>query len=197
MKKPLNYQCSDYDCGPTALQNAISYLFETEEFPPLFIKTINSYCMDNCSCSGMPCRSGTSSDALKFISAWINNYACNTKFKLHSVCVEGAGVNFSIDSELSQCLRSGGTAVVSCMLEDIFHYVTLTGFDGDRVLLFDPYYDERDNMGQGVDCVEDHPMEYNRIVDKTVMDSIDGRDYSMNGLKDRIAVCFYRKEKKD
>ncbi len=192
MKKPLNYQCSEYDCGPTAIMNAISCLFEADDFPPLFIKVINSYCMDNCNCSGMPCVYGTSRDALRFVAAWINNYAASTGFKLHCVCAEGEAVNLSVDSELSHCLRTGGSAVVNCMLEDIFHYITLTGLQGDRVGVFDPYYDERDNMGKGVECIDDHPMEYNRLVEKTVLDSIDGRDYSMHVLKDRIALCFYR-----
>lgn len=28
MKNPLHYQFSEYDCGPTTMQNAISFLFE-------------------------------------------------------------------------------------------------------------------------------------------------------------------------
>ena len=28
MKNPLHYQFSEYDCGPTSMQNAISFLFE-------------------------------------------------------------------------------------------------------------------------------------------------------------------------
>lgn len=192
MRKPLNYQCSEYDCGPTAIQNAISYLFDTEDMPPYFIKTINNYCMDNCSCSGMPCRSGTSSDALKFIASWFNNYAANTGFKLHTEFIEDEAVNFSVDSEVIQCLRAGGVAVVECMLEDIPHYVTLTGFEGDKVYVFDPYYDDKEIGAAGIEKISDHPFSYNRIVDKTVMDSIDGRDYSMCALKGRIAVCFYR-----
>ena len=31
MKNPLHYQFSEYDCGPTTMQNAISFLFEREE----------------------------------------------------------------------------------------------------------------------------------------------------------------------
>lgn len=30
MKNPLRYQMSEYDCGPTSMLNAISYLFERE-----------------------------------------------------------------------------------------------------------------------------------------------------------------------
>ena len=34
MKVPLRYQMTEYDCGPTSLLNAVSYLFEREEIPP-------------------------------------------------------------------------------------------------------------------------------------------------------------------
>jgi len=40
MKNPLNYQTTEYDCGPTTLINAISYLFRREEIPPDVIKHI-------------------------------------------------------------------------------------------------------------------------------------------------------------
>ncbi len=33
MKNPLNYQTTEYDCGPTTLINAISFLFEKEGNP--------------------------------------------------------------------------------------------------------------------------------------------------------------------
>lgn len=33
-KNPLHYQLSEYDCGPTAMLDAISYLFPREEIPP-------------------------------------------------------------------------------------------------------------------------------------------------------------------
>ena len=40
MKIPLHYQMSEYDCGPTTMLNAISYLFEVEEIPPEVIRNI-------------------------------------------------------------------------------------------------------------------------------------------------------------
>ena len=120
----------------------------------------------------------------------------NTGFNLHTECIENEAVNFSVDSEVIQCLRAGGVAGVECMLEDIPHYVTLTGFDGDKVYVFDPYFDENPDKPEGITLITDHPKEYNHIVDKTIMDSIDGSDYSMYELKSRIALCFYRTEVK-
>ena len=46
MKNPLNYQTTEYDCGPTTMMNAISFLFKREEIPPEVAKCIMQYCLD-------------------------------------------------------------------------------------------------------------------------------------------------------
>ena len=43
MKNPLHYQLSDYDCGPTAMLDALSYLFEREDIPPEVIRNVMLY----------------------------------------------------------------------------------------------------------------------------------------------------------
>ena len=43
MKTPLRYQFSEYDCGPTSLQNALSFLFDREEIPPEVLRGISLY----------------------------------------------------------------------------------------------------------------------------------------------------------
>ena len=40
MKNPLRYQVSEYDCGPTSLLNAVSFLFEREEIQPEILRNI-------------------------------------------------------------------------------------------------------------------------------------------------------------
>ena len=46
MKNPLNYQMTEYDCGPTSMANAVSFLFKREEISPDIPKYIMQYCMD-------------------------------------------------------------------------------------------------------------------------------------------------------
>ena len=53
MKNPLHYQFSEYDCGPTTMQNAISFLFEREEIPPEILRNIMLYCLDCYSSDGI------------------------------------------------------------------------------------------------------------------------------------------------
>lgn len=64
MKNPLHYQLSEYDCGPTSLLNAISYLFEREDIPPEIIRNVMLYCLDCYGSEGSPGKSGTSCTAM-------------------------------------------------------------------------------------------------------------------------------------
>ena len=40
-------QLSEYDCGPTTMLNAISFLFEREEISPVVIRNVMLYCLDS------------------------------------------------------------------------------------------------------------------------------------------------------
>lgn len=46
MKNVLNYQSSEYDCGPTTLTNALRFLFERCDIPPELLKAIALYTLD-------------------------------------------------------------------------------------------------------------------------------------------------------
>jgi hypothetical protein len=67
MKNPLSYQATEFDCGPTTLTNAISYLFKREEIPPDVIKHIVLYSLDAYNCKGEFGKSGTSGMAMMFL----------------------------------------------------------------------------------------------------------------------------------
>ena len=68
MKNPLHYQFSEYDCGPTTMQNAISFLFEREEIPPEILRNIDKLAVSSKYLSGKSVYIGNESyvnDALK------------------------------------------------------------------------------------------------------------------------------------
>ena len=71
MKNPLHYQLSEYDCGPTAMLDAISYLFDREEILPEIIRNVMLYCLDCYGSEGIPGKSGTSRAAMMFLSNWL------------------------------------------------------------------------------------------------------------------------------
>lgn len=74
MKNPLHYQLSEYDCGPTAMLDAISYLFDREEILPEIIRNVMLYCLD---CYGSEGDSGkkrhfaSSHDVSEQLAQWL------------------------------------------------------------------------------------------------------------------------------
>ncbi len=74
MKNPIHYQLSEYDCGPTSMLNAISFLFDREDVPPDLIRNIMLYCLDCFGTDGISGKSGTSRMAMMFLSNWLNGY---------------------------------------------------------------------------------------------------------------------------
>lgn len=66
MKNPLHYQLSEYDCGPTSMLNAISFLFDREEISPVIIRNIMLYCLDCYDGDGVMGKKGTSCAAMMF-----------------------------------------------------------------------------------------------------------------------------------
>lgn len=74
MKNPLHYQLSEYDCGPTAMLDAISYLFDREEILPEIIRNVMLYCLDCYGSEGIPGKSGTSQsshDVSEQLAQWL------------------------------------------------------------------------------------------------------------------------------
>ena len=141
MKNPLHYQLSEYDCGPTTMLNAMSYLFEREEIYPELIRNIMLYCLDCYGCEGTPGKSGTSRAAMMFLSNWLNGFGEIRNFPVTSRYLSGKSVYLGSESYVTDTLRKGGVAVVRLYYDEP-HYVLLTGQREGLVEMFDPYYRE-------------------------------------------------------
>lgn len=126
MKNPLHYQFSEYDCGPTSMQNAISFLFEREEIPPEVLRNIMLYCLDCYSSEGVPGKSGTSCAAMMFLSNWLNSMGDLGILPVKSRYLSGKEVYLGNESYVNDALRRGG-AVVLRLFSDEWHYVLLRG----------------------------------------------------------------------
>ena len=189
MKNPLHYQISEYDCGPTSLLNAMSYLFPREKIPPEIIRNIMLYCLDCYGTDGISGKSGTSHMAMMFLSNWLNGYGKAGYLPISSRHLSGDAVNFRQDGSLRDALRRGGVAVVLVDL-DGWHYVLLTGIQGDRVFLFDPYYLEIP-LGNEIQMVTDHPKEYNRIVPTWCFERETRALYAFGPTQTREAVLLF------
>lgn len=195
MKNPLHYQLSEYDCGPTSMLNAMSYLFQREEIPPEIVRNIMLYCLDCYGADGAAGKSGTSCMAMMFLSNWLNGFGQAGHLPISSRYLSGEAVNFRQDSSLRDALRWGGAAVVRLDL-DGWHYVLLTGIQEDRVFLFDPYYLDTPFEDEEIHMVTDHPGAYNRIVPTRYFERETRELYSLGPVESREAVILFNEQTK-
>ena len=196
MKNPLRYQVTEYDCGQTAIINAISCLFGRQEIPPEMANMCSTFGGDLFNMKGQPARCGTSCAAMQYIACWINNYAQATKYPIMAMHIGGHRVNLGADSKLVECLADGGSAVVKCML-GCAHFITLTGIDTKKelVYVFDGYYREKGFTEPGITVVTGEPKKYNRILSYEVLDRKTKASYAIYREDFRDATLFYRTQK--
>ena len=195
MKNPLRYQLSEYDCGPTSLLNAMSFLFEREEIPPEIVRNIMLYCLDCYGANGESGKSGPSHLAMMFLSNWLNGFGQAGHLPISSRYISGREVNFSQNSALMDTLRRGGTAVVRLDL-DGWHYVLLTGLEEDLVYLFDPYYRDKPFPWEDIQLVTDRPDRYNRIVPIRYLERDEQKPYAFGPTEEREAVLLFNERTK-
>ncbi|MDO5345832.1 MAG: peptidase C39 [Lachnospiraceae bacterium] len=194
MKIPLHYQISECDCGPTAMLNALSYLFEREEIPPEVIRNVMLYSLDCYNSEGIPCKSGTSRMAMMFLSHWLNDFGRIGRLPITSSYLSGEDVFVGEKSRINDILRRGGAVVVRLFLDE-WHYVTLTGAEDGKIRMFDPYYWTEEFPQKEAVIVMDHPMEYNRIVPEGFFNREETELYALGPKEGREAVLLANQEK--
>lgn len=190
MKNPLHYQLSEYDCGPTSLLNAMSYLFAREEIPPEIIRNIMLYCLDLYGDDGGTGKSGTSHTAMMFLSNWLNGYGSVRHFPISSRYLVKEEVYLSQDSLICDALYRGGAVVLRVFLDE-WHYVLLTGVEENRVLMFDPYYWPDLPKTAGVLQLTDQPFRCNRSVEFSVMNRDCLELYALGPVDVREALLLF------
>jgi hypothetical protein len=190
VKIPLQYQRTEYDCGPTALLNAISFLFAREEIPPDILKYIMMYTLDTYNNQGEACKDGTSPLAMMFLANWLNQYAKIGEFSITSEFFSGEQVKISEHSRIISALQQGG-AVVLRLWYDGGHYVTLTGVSGNSISLFDPYFRRQPFRQAGITAIKNQPLAANRRVDFSVFNQRRKNHYALEELEKREAVVLF------
>ncbi len=200
MKNLLNYQSSEYDCGPVSLTNAVRYLFDREVLYPDIIKYIMLYCLDSYNEDGEVGKRGTSASAMMFLSNWLNQFGQMKNFPIFCEFLSGENVYLSQSSKIVESLQQGGAVVLRLFL-DVGHYVLLTGIEGDSVYLFDPYYEELDDpeldseyFAEGITFITDQPKRANRLVSIERLNRLTEGFYEMGPYNIREAVIIFNKE---
>jgi hypothetical protein len=195
MKNPLHYQLSEYDCGPTAVLDGISYLFEREQIPPEVIRNVMLYCLDCYSAEGVPGKSGTSTAAMMFLSNWLNGFCKTGRLPISTRYLSGQSVYLGRDSYINDALLRGGVAVVRLFYDEA-HYVVLTGIKDGKILMFDPYYRAEPFAHEQVEVVLDQPEQYNRIVPERYFNRETFELYALGPYELREAVLLFNEETK-
>ncbi|GLC80294.1 peptidase C39 [Lacrimispora brassicae] len=192
MKNPLNYQVTEYDCGPTTLLNAMSYLFTRDQIPPDIIKHIMLFCLDSYNAKGEFGKNGTSRMAMMFFSNWINQFGKMKKFPVQSEYLTGDEVHIGEDSKVMYGLQQGGV-VVARVMYGCWHYVLLTGADGQCVYLFDPYFRKKPFKQKGVEIITDMPYQRNRCVPWEMFNDTGKGPYALGPNETREAVVIFNR----
>ena len=190
MKVPLRYQITEIDCGPTSVQNAISYLFDREEIPAIFIKAISVYTLDCYDKKGNLGQGGTSIDAMRMLYRWLMIYSKKNSFDLHCEYYRNKEVTLS---KISNCLKENGCVVLRTFL-DVDHYVLITRMDEEYVYIFDPYNLEDDYYEDDVEIIDNKPFEYNRKVGIERFKSVSRtKNFALGSVDRRECLLLNRK----
>lgn len=195
MKNPLRYQFSEYDCGPTSMQNAVSFLFEREEIPAEILRNIMLYCLDCYGQDGTPGQRGTSCAAMMFLSNWLNSMGDIGKLDITSKYLSGKDVYIGEESYLNDALKRHGVVVLR-LFTDEWHYVLLTGEGDGKMYVFDPYYEENEELLGDIQWTENHPKEYNCIVPWSYFNKEELELYALGPCENREAVILFNEKTK-
>ena len=190
MKNPLHYQLSEYDCGPTCMLNAVSFLFAREDIPHEVIRNIMLYCLDRYDSEGVPGKCGTSCTAMMFLSNWLNGYGKIGRLPVSGSYLSGKSVYIGKNSLINDALHRGGAAVVLVYYE-VAHYVLLTGESNGSVMMFDPYYQEEAFPQTDIILTSEHPFNYNRIVPEAYFNRETHELYALGETDMREAVLLF------
>ncbi|MBQ7795561.1 MAG: peptidase C39 [Lachnospiraceae bacterium] len=198
MKNYLNYQSTEFDCGPVSLLNGVRYLFDREEIPPDLVKFIMLYCMDAYNSKGELCKSGTSWAAMRFMAKWMNDFSQNKNFPINCTFLGLEDIVFEKGHRVYEFIKQGGVVVLHLFLE-VPHYVLVTDVEEDHVLLFDPYYEEYDApdfdqeyLVDGISFIFDQPKKANRRVSLERLNRFTTGYYEMGPYECREAVLIER-----
>lgn len=196
MKNALIYQTTEYDCGPTSITNAMRFLFEREEIPPIVLKSIWTMGVDTFAEGGEPGKAGTSKAAMRYIAAWFECYAEKCGFPLKAAFLDMDYARIEKGSMTWRCLERGGCAVVRVWHGHTGHYVLLTQLVSDAIVgLFDPYDGVPDPGDPDRRYIYDDPRRKNREVRSDIFNRTDDVDFAMGEPERREVLLLWRTDR--
>jgi len=196
MKNKLIYQTTNYDCGPTSIINALRFLYEREEIPPILVKHIWTMGIDAFADGGEPGKAGTSKASMRYMAAWFECYAEKCGFPLKVAFLDSDFAAIGKGSLAWKCLERGGCVVARVWHGRTGHYVLLTELVSDQVIgLFDPYDGEADLADPDRRFVTDDPFRKNREVRADLFNRTDVVTYAMGEPDRRELLLLWRPDR--
>lgn len=136
MKVPFRQQASEYDCVPTTVINALSYLFSRRELPPFMVHRVYKDLLD------MELFRGTSSRAIQDLGFLLNNYKDNSykKFAVNSRFLRGSQVHLQHNSKIIRCIKANGAALICVHASwNSWHYILGFRLEDGWLHCYDPF----------------------------------------------------------
>jgi len=196
MKVPFRLQVSEYDCVPTTALNALSYLYEREEIPPLAIQRIFMYCLDSVS----PRQSighGTSPYAVQLLGNWLNEFRYK-KFITSTTYINKEEVHLSNNNKISRTLNANGAALLRIKTPgNSWHYILGLEIDDSWLYAFDPYpKTSRSNSSGNFEFLkQEHGQSPNIRIHRSWLDTFSNKSSYRFGTKnEREALLLERIE---
>lgn len=191
MGYPLQYQLTEYDCGPTSVINALRLLFDRKLLHPDMIKCVYQFCLEGFNCHGEMGKTGTSRCAMTYLAQWFNQYAAQRHFPIHTETLLGKDTYFEEGSPIVRALAAGGCALVRCHF-GCEHYILLTGLGEDgAIYAFDPYYLDKPLRRRDIVKLSDQPDHANVRLTQARLNRVDRDYYAMGKEEMRECVVFY------
>ncbi len=191
MSKRLNYQISEYDCGPTSLLNGLAYVMPRKHIDPEILRYVHLYTLDGLNGRGEYGKHGTSRLAMSLLSQVLNRYAQVKRRQLYCQTLAVDEIDFSPESPVVRALELGAAAVLR-LYHTVPHYVLLTGLAEDgRVLVFDPYYENPPLCNRMIRPEHKHPERYNYVVDWACLNRENRGLYSMGPRAERECLLLF------
>lgn len=135
MKVPFRQQVSEYDCGPTSLINALSYLFKRRDIPPFVVHQVYKESLD------LDDARGTSFHAIHDLACWFRYYRDEryAKFAVASEFISGKQVHLRPTGKIIRWLNAGGV-VLLCVnsSRNNWHYILGLHHKGGWLHCHDP-----------------------------------------------------------
>ena len=199
LKTPLQYQLTEYDCGPVCVENALRALFERAQIPPELPKCIWQHTLDTFGRDGTIGKHGTSKSAMQSLAALLDDYGRQNEFPIATQYLQGKVTDVANGSRIVTALESGGVAVARVMY-GCPHYVLLTGAANGKVTLFNPYLRLVPYRKRGIEMLTPpDALEYaekggepaNRRVDFAVLDDTRRTVYALGPREKREVVLLF------